>query len=66
MTEELLLEKIYWEIKDLRKEVDLVFHALIPEEKIDESEIEELKRTDAEMKGGKRIKLKDALESGHV
>lgn len=61
MAEEISLEKIYWEIKDLKKEVDLVFHALVPEEKIGKEEVEELKHIEAEMKRGEKIKLRDAL-----
>lgn len=66
MAEEVSLEKIYWELKDLRKEVDTIFHALIPEEQIEESELAELKRIDAEMNAGKRVKLEDALRGAHV
>lgn len=66
MAEEASLEKIYWELKDLRKEVDTIFHALVPEEELEKSEVEELKRIDAEMKSGKRVKLEDALSGAHV
>ncbi|MBI5553308.1 MAG: hypothetical protein HY917_01055 [Candidatus Diapherotrites archaeon] len=44
---------VYEELKSLRKEVELVRNALIPEEEISQKEMREIRQTLKEMKAGK-------------
>lgn len=56
------LESIYAEIKLLRREMELLRSALIPEEKVSGEEIRQLRSIEVRMKRGEKVKLKDALE----
>lgn len=60
------LKTIYSEIKLLRREMNILRSALIPEEKISGKEIEELHQIEARMKKGEKIRLQDALEELNV
>ena len=60
------LNSIYAEIKKLRREVELIRIALIPEEKITDEEMAEILDIDARMKRGERIRLDDALADLNV
>ena len=55
------LSSIYTEIKTLRREVELIRTALIPEEKVSEEEMAEIRDIDARMRRGERTRLDDAL-----
>jgi len=59
---EVSLEMVYHELKDLRKEIELIRLALIPEESMDESEIKEILDIEKEMEQGEKIILEDALK----
>ncbi len=58
---EVSLEMIYRELKDLKKEVELIRSALVPEEMLNENEIKDILQIEKEMEQGERIKLEDAL-----
>ncbi len=60
------LKTIYSEIKLLRREMDIIRSALIPEEKISSKESEELHLIEAKMKKGEKTRLQDALEELNV
>ncbi|MCZ7360169.1 MAG: hypothetical protein O8C55_08850 [Candidatus Methanoperedens sp.] len=60
------LNSIYAEIKKLRREVELIRIALIPEEKITDEEMAEILDIDARLKRGERIRLDDALADLNV
>ncbi len=47
------METLYREIRSLRKDMDTVKHALIPEEKVSAKELGEIRKTRKEMKAGK-------------
>lgn len=51
---EVSLEMVYRELKDLRKEVELIRLALVPEEIVDENEIKEILHIEKEMEQGER------------
>ncbi len=55
------LSSIYAEIKTLRREVELIRTALIPEEKVSEEEMTEIRDINAKMRRGERTRLDDAL-----
>ena len=55
------LNSIYSEIKTLRREIELIRTALIPEEKVSDEEKAEILDIDAKMKRGERTRLDDAL-----
>ena len=55
---EVSLEAIYADLQDLKKEVTLLRHALIPEEKVSKKELAEIERIKGEMKRGDREKIK--------
>lgn len=59
---EVSLEMVYRELKDLKKEVELIRLALIPEEVIDEKEIKEILHIEKEMEKGEKVALEDALK----
>ena len=59
---EVSLEMVYHELKDLRKEIELLRLALIPES-IDENEIKEILDIEKEMEQGEKIILEDALRN---
>lgn len=60
------LNSIYDEIKMLRREVELIRTALIPEEKISDKEMAEILDIDAKMRRGERVRLDDALAELNV
>ncbi len=60
------LNSIYAEIKKLRREVELIRTALIPEEKVSDEEKAEILHMDAGMKRGERVRLDDALAELNV
>lgn len=60
------LKSIYAEIKLLRKEMQQVSSALIPEEKISNEELAELQDIEMRMKRGEKVRLQDALEELNV
>ena len=47
------METLYREIKDLKKDLETVKHALIPEEKLSAKELSEIRKTRKEMETGK-------------
>jgi len=60
--EEISLEMIYSELKELKKEMELVRNILIPEEEVDDRELKEIIKIEKEMKNGERIPLEDILK----
>lgn len=59
---EVSLEMVYRELKDMRKEIELIMFALLPEETLNKDEIKEILRIEKEMKQGEKIILEDALK----
>ncbi|KYK31448.1 MAG: hypothetical protein HXS48_05620 [Theionarchaea archaeon] len=59
---EVSLEMVYRELKDLKKEVELIRLALIPEEIVDENEIKEILHIEKEMEQGEKIPRENALK----
>jgi len=55
------LNSIYTEIKTLRREVELIKTALIPEEKVSDREMAEILDIDKKMKRGERTRLDHVL-----
>ena len=55
------MEKVYEELKELRKEVSVIRYALIPEEEVGSEELEEIISIEKDMEKGERVKLEDAL-----
>ena len=55
------LNSIYTEIKTLRREVELIRTALIPEEKVSEKDMAEILDIDKKMKRGERTRLDHVL-----
>ena len=51
------INSIYAEIKTLRREVELIRTALIPEEKVSDEEMAEILDIDAKMRRGERTSL---------
>ena len=47
------IETLYKEIKDLKKDVETMKHALIPEEKVSAKELAEIRKARKEMESGK-------------
>lgn len=60
------LDSIYNEIKTLRREVELIRSALIPEEKVSDEELKEILEIDAKMQSGERTRFKDAMAELNV
>lgn len=60
------LEILYKEIKTLRKEVEVVRNALIPEEEISDEERAELHEIRKEVKSGKKFRLDEVLADLNV
>ncbi len=60
------LKSIYAEIKLLRKEMQQVKSALIPEETVSNEELAELQDIEIRMKRGEKVRLQDALEELNV
>ncbi|MCX9012921.1 MAG: hypothetical protein OIN66_17605 [Candidatus Methanoperedens sp.] len=60
------LNSIYAEIKSLRREVELIRTALIPEEEISNEERAEIHEIREKVKRGERIRLDDALAELNV
>ncbi|MHC1596222.1 MAG: hypothetical protein ACXQTO_05165 [Candidatus Syntropharchaeales archaeon] len=56
------MEKVYEELKELRKEVSVIRYALIPEEEVSNGELEEIMSIAEEMEKGERVELEDALK----
>ena len=54
MTTEVTLKMVYKELKDLRNELETVKFALIPEEKVSDSELAAIRAIKAEMKARTR------------
>jgi hypothetical protein len=59
---EVSLEMVYRELRDIRKEIELIRFALLPEETIDEDEIKEILHIEKEMRQGEKIVLENALK----
>jgi hypothetical protein len=59
---EVSLEMVYRELKDLKKEIELIKFALVPEELLNEDEVKEILQIEKEMESGERINLEDALK----
>jgi len=51
------MEKVYEELKELRKEVPVIGYALIPEEEVSERELEEIISIAEEMEKGEKVEL---------
>ena len=60
------LNSIYTEIKTLRREVELIRTALIPEEKVSDEEMAEILDIDEKMRRGERTTLNNALAELNV
>lgn len=60
--EEVSLEMVYSEIKELRKELEQVRYALIPEEEVNEAELKEIMEIEKKMDRGEKVKLENALK----
>jgi len=60
--EEISLGMIYSELKELKKEIELVRNILIPEEELDDRELEEIIKIEKEMKKGEKISIEDVLK----
>jgi hypothetical protein len=60
------INSIYAEIKTLRREVELIRTALIPEERISDEEMAEILDIDAKMRRGERTRLNEALAELNV
>jgi CRISPR/Cas system-associated protein Csx1 len=60
--EEISLEMIYSELKELKKEIELVRNILVPEEKISKQELKDILKIEKEMERGEKISLEDALK----
>jgi len=60
------INSIYAEIKMLRREVELIRTALIPEEKVSDEEMAEILDIDAKMRLGERTRLNEALAELNV
>jgi len=60
------LNSIYTEIKTLRREVELIRTALIPEEKVSDEEMAEILDIDEKMRRGERTTLDNALAELNV
>lgn len=60
------LNSIYAEIKSLKREVELIRTALIPEEEISNEERAEIHEIREKVKRGERIRLDDALAELNV
>ena len=56
------LEMVYRELKDLKKDIELIKFALVPEEMLNEEEVQEILQIEEEMKQGERIKLDDVFK----
>jgi len=56
------LERVYRELKDIKKEIELIRFFLLPEETIDKDEIKEILHIEKEMRQGEKIILEDALK----
>lgn len=55
------MEMLYKEIKSLKKEVETVKSALIPEEKVSSKELAAIRATEREMLSGKEKSLKQVF-----
>ena len=55
------METLYKEIKSLRKDIDTVKHALIPEEKVSAKELAEIRKTKKEMEAGKEKSFEEVF-----
>lgn len=53
---------VYRELGDIRKEIELIRFALLPEEAMDEDEIKEILHVEKEMRQGEKIILENALK----
>ena len=53
---------IYSELKELKKEIELVRNILVPEEKISKQELKDILKIEKEMEKGEKISLEDALK----
>jgi hypothetical protein len=53
---------VYRELRDIRKEIELIRFALLPEETIDKDEIKEIFHIEKEMRQGEKIVLENALK----
>ena len=60
------LDTIYTEIKTLRREVELIKSALIPEEEISDEERLEIHKIREETKRGEKFRLDDVLTELNV
>lgn len=59
---EISLEMVYRELVDLKKEIELIRYALVPEEILSEDEVEEILQIEKEMEQGEKVRLEDALK----
>ena len=60
--EDISLKMMYSELKELKKEIELMRNILIPEEEIDDQELEEIIKIEKEMKKGEKVPLEDILK----
>ncbi len=60
--ESVSLEEVYAKLTSLEKEIKIVRTALIPEEKIPNKELKEIREINREMLRGERVNLDELLE----
>lgn len=58
---EVTMEAIYKELQILKNDIETVKYALIPEEKISENELKEIKKIRKEMESGKEKSFKEVF-----
>ncbi len=61
MPASITMEILYREIKDLRKDIETVKHALISEEKLSAKELAEIRKTRKEMEAGKEKSFEEVF-----
>ncbi len=61
MVSAVTLKSIYREIKSLKKDVEAVKYAVIPEERVSSKELRELKRIKKEMDAGREKSFKEVF-----
>lgn len=61
MANGITMETIYKELKTLRKDIETVKHAIIPDEKVSAKELAELRKTRKEMESGKEKPFREVF-----
>lgn len=61
MVSQVTMKIIYDELKTLKKDIETVKYALIPEEKVPAKELKEIRKTKREMAAGKEKSFRDVF-----